>query len=146
MSDYSLFPVINAVLNGCSAALLVVGRILIGRKRVNAHRMAMLCAFGCSTLFLISYLTYHALLYIHTQSGSRHFTGQGWWRAVYFTILISHTMLAAAIVPLVLVTLSRGLRGQYALHRGIARWTFPVWLYVSITGVIIYVMLYQIFA
>jgi uncharacterized membrane protein YozB (DUF420 family) len=145
MTDYSIFPVINATLNGCSAVLLVTGRALIARGKRAAHRAVMLTAFGTSTLFLICYLVYHALLYLHTQSGSKHFTGTGWWRPAYFTILTSHTILAAVIVPLVLITLSRALRGRFDRHRAIARWTFPLWLYVSVTGVVIYLMLYQIF-
>jgi putative membrane protein len=105
---------------------------------VDAHRACMLSAFGCSTLFLISYLVYHY------QVGSVPFKSQGWIRAVYFTILITHTILAAAVVPLVLMTLSRALKGRFAAHRRIARWTFPVWLYVSVTGVVVYVMLYKL--
>jgi Predicted membrane protein len=98
----------------------------------------MLSAFGCSTLFLISYLVYHY------QVGSVPFKGQGWIRTVYFAILITHTILAAAVVPLALMTLSRALKERFAAHRRIARWTFPVWLYVSVTGVIVYVMLYKL--
>ncbi|HUM06070.1 MAG TPA: DUF420 domain-containing protein [Terriglobales bacterium] len=140
MADYSIFPVINAALNGCSAALLVLGRMLIARKRIAAHRAVMLTALGTSTLFLISYLYYHAHV------GSVHFRGTGWSRPVYFTILTSHTILAAVIVPMVLITLSRALRQRFDRHRAIARWTFPLWLYVSVTGVVIYLMLYQICA
>ena len=139
MSDYSIFPIINASLNGCSAVLLVIGRVLIARKRIYAHRTVMLTALGTSTVFLASYLYYH----FHV--GSVHFQGIGWTRPVYFTILTSHTILAAIIVPMVIITLSRALRQRFDRHRAIARWTFPLWLYVSITGVIIYVMLYQIF-
>jgi len=140
MADYSIFPVINAALNGCSAALLVLGRMLIARKRIAAHRAVMLTTLGTSTLFLISYLCYHAHV------GSVHFRGTGWSRPVYFTILTSHTILAAVIVPMVLITLSRALRQRFDRHRAIARWTFPLWLYVSVTGVVIYLMLYQICA
>jgi uncharacterized membrane protein YozB (DUF420 family) len=139
MADYSIFPVINATLNGCSAVLLVAGRALIARKRIAAHRAVMLTALGTSTLFLISYLYYHAHV------GSVHFRGTGWSRPVYLSILISHTILAALIVPMVIVTLSRALRQRFDRHRAIARWTFPLWLYVSLTGVVIYLMLYQIF-
>ena len=139
MADYSIFPIINATLNGCSAILLVTGRTLIGRKRIAAHRAVMLTALGTSTLFLISYLYYHAHV------GSRHFRGTGWWRPVYFTLLTSHTLLAAVIVPMVIITLSRALRQRFDRHRAIARWTFPLWLYVSLTGVVIYLMLYRIF-
>jgi uncharacterized membrane protein YozB (DUF420 family) len=138
--QYAIFPAINATLNGVSAILLLIGRWFIARRKVAAHRATMLTALATSSLFLASYLYYHAHV------GSVHFQGTGWSRPVYFTILISHTILAAAIVPLVLVTLSRALRGHYPQHRAIARWTFPIWLYVSITGVIVYFMLYRWFA
>lgn len=138
-SEYAIFPVINASLNGASAVLLLVGRSLIKRGRVSAHRIVMIVALCASTVFLASYLYYHAHV------GSVHFQGQGWSRPVYFSILISHTILAATIVPLVIITFSRALRGRFDRHRAIARWTFPLWLYVSITGVVIYVMLYQLY-
>jgi uncharacterized membrane protein YozB (DUF420 family) len=138
-NDFSIFPAINATLNGTSAVLLVSAYVMIKRRRIAAHRALMLAAVGTSTLFLISYL------YYHWHVGSVHFRGHGWSRPVYFTILISHTILAAAIVPLVIITLSRALRERFDLHRAIARWTFPIWLYVSVTGVVIYLMLYQIF-
>lgn len=138
--EYAIFPVINASLNGASAVLLLVGRNLIKRGRVGAHRIVMMVALCASILFLASYLYYHAHV------GSVHFQGHGWSRPVYFSILISHTILAAAIVPLVIITFSRALRGRFDRHRAIARWTFPLWLYVSITGVVIYVMLYQLYA
>jgi len=138
--QYAIFPAINATLNGLSAILLLIGRWFIARRKVAAHRATMLTALATSSLFLASYLYYHAHV------GSVHFQGTGWSRPVYFTILISHTILAAAIVPLVLLTLSRALRGHYPQHRAIARWTFPIWLYVSITGVIVYFMLYRWFA
>ncbi len=139
MADYSVFPKINATLNGCSAALLVAGRALIARGNRTAHRAVMLAALGTSSLFLISYLYYH----VHV--GSVHFRGTGWSRPVYFSILISHTILAAAIVPMVIITLKRALGGHFDRHRAIARWTFPLWLYVSVTGVVVYLMLYQLF-
>jgi uncharacterized membrane protein YozB (DUF420 family) len=139
MTDYSIFPIINATLNGCSAVLLVTGRTLIARGRITAHRAVMLTAFATSSLFLVSYLYYHAHV------GSVHFRGTGWSRLVYFTILTSHTILAIVIVPMVLITLNRALRQRFDRHRAIARWTFPLWLYVSITGVVIYLMLYRIF-
>lgn len=138
-AQYAIFPVINASLNGASAVLLIVGRSFISRGRVAAHRTVMLAAVICSTLFLTSYL------YYHYHVGSIHFQGQGWWRPVYFSILISHTTLAIVIVPMVIITLSRALRGRFDRHRAIARWTFPLWLYVSVTGVIVYLMLYQLF-
>jgi putative membrane protein len=139
MADYSIFPKINATLNGCSTVLLVTGRMLIARKKMAAHRAVMLTALGSSSLFLISYLYYHAHV------GSMHFRGTGWSRPVYFSILISHTILAAVILPMVIVTLNRALGERFEQHRAIARWTFPVWLYVSVTGVVIYFMLYQLF-
>ena len=144
--DYSIFPAINATLNGSSAILLILGRVLIARGRVAAHRAVMITAFCTSTAFLISYLTYHIGRSLSGLSASVHFQGVGWSRPVYFTILISHTILAVVIVPLVLITLSRGLKQRYPQHRRIARWTFPLWLYVSVTGVVIYVMLYHLFA
>lgn len=137
--DVSYLPAVNATLNGTSAALILTGRALIAQKRVAAHRKVMISAVVASTLFLISYLVYHS------QVGSVHFQGQGWVRTVYFSILLTHTVLAAAIVPLVIVTLARGLRGNFDRHRAIARWTFPIWLYVSVTGVVIYVMLYHLY-
>src|SRR5713226_8465258 len=129
-NDYSIFPVINATLNGTSAVLLVTAYVMIRRRCIAAHRAIMLTAVGTSTLFLASYL------YYHWHVGSVHFQGTGWWRPVYFSLLISHTILAATIVPLVIVTLSRALRERFDRHRDIARWTYPLWLYVSCTGVI----------
>lgn len=140
MADYSIFPVIDATLNGTSAVLLVTAHKMIRRGRMAAHRALMLSAVVTSALFLISYLYYHAHV------GSIHFRGHGWSRPVYFSILISHTILAAAIVPLVIITLSRALRERYKSHRAIARWTYPIWMYVSVTGVVIYFMLYHLFA
>jgi uncharacterized membrane protein YozB (DUF420 family) len=131
-------PLINALLNTTSAVLIVLGYFFIRRKCIAAHRICMVSAFLTSTLFLMTYLTYH---YLH---GSTKFTGQGLVRTTYFTVLISHTILAAAVVPLVLITLSRALRQRYEKHKQIARWTLPAWLYVSITGVIVYLMLYQL--
>ena len=130
-------PALNATLNATSAVLLTTGWILIRRGRIAQHRAVMIAAVCTSALFLISYLVYHA------QVGSVRFTKQGPIRAVYFTILLTHTVLAVAIVPLVLVTLTRGLRARYERHRRIARWTMPIWLYVSVTGVVVYLMLYQ---
>jgi uncharacterized membrane protein YozB (DUF420 family) len=140
MTDYSIFPKINATLNGCSAVLLVTGRAFISRGKVAAHRAMMVTAFITSSLFLVSYLYYHW----PNHAGIVYFQGTGWLRPLYFTILTSHTILAIIIVPLVLITLTRGLRGQFERHRAIARWTFPIWLYVSVTGVIIYLMLFHI--
>ena len=130
-------PALNAALNATAGVLLVIGYVLIRQRRFRAHRAVMLAAFGVSTLFLVSYLVYHANV------GSRPFTGQGPIRTVYFTILITHIILASAIVPLALITLTRGLRERFDRHVAIARWTLPIWLYVSVTGVIVYWMLYQ---
>jgi len=138
--QYAIFPVINATLNGASAVLLYIGHGFIKRGRMVAHRTMMITAVVTSSLFLISYL------YYHYHVGSIRFQGQGWSRPVYFTILISHTILAATIVPLVIITLSRGLRSKFDKHRAIARWTYPLWMYVSVTGVVIYFMLYHLFA
>ena len=132
------FPTIDAILNATSAVLLTLGYIFIRRKNVAAHKLCMLSAVVTSTLFLVFYLTYH---YYH---GTTRFTGQGAVRPLYFTILISHTVLAAVIVPLVVTTLDRALRERFDLHRRIARWTLPLWLYVSVTGVVVYWMLYHL--
>jgi uncharacterized membrane protein YozB (DUF420 family) len=139
-SQYAIFPVINASLNGANTVLLVSGRWFIAQRQIAAHRVTMITAVITSTLFLISYL------YYHYHVGSVHFQGTGWSRPLYFTILISHVVLAAAIVPLVIITLSRALRERFDRHRAIARWTFPLWLYVSVTGVLVYFMLYHWFA
>ena len=130
-------PALNAFLNATSAALLVVGWSLIRRRRILAHRRVMIAAVAVSIAFLASYLVYHF------QVGSVRFQGRGAERALYFTILVSHTLLAAAVPPLVLVTLVRALRERFDRHRAIARWTLPVWLYVSVTGVAVYWMLYR---
>jgi uncharacterized membrane protein YozB (DUF420 family) len=136
--DYSVFPAINASLNGTSAVLLASGRVMIARGKMAAHRACMIAAVTASSLFLVSYLYYHAHV------GSVRFRGIGWTRTVYFSILTTHTILAALIVPLVIMTLSRGLRSRFDRHRVIARWTFPLWMYVSVTGVVIYLMLYKL--
>ncbi len=129
-------PAVNATLNGISALLLGAGYVLIRRKQVTAHKACMLSAFGVSVLFLASYLTYH----YHV--GSVPFGGRGWSRPLYFSVLLTHTPLATAIVPLALITLYRAWRGQFEKHKRIARWTLPIWLYVSVTGVVVYLMLY----
>jgi uncharacterized membrane protein YozB (DUF420 family) len=129
-------PSVNAALNSASALLLTAGYLFIRNQKVAAHKTCMLCAFATSTLFLVSYLIYHY------QVGSVPFQGQGWIRTIYFSVLISHTVLATAIVPLVLITLTRALKGNFDRHRRIARWTLPLWLYVSVTGVVVYLMLY----
>ena len=128
------------MLNGLSAVLLVTGRALIARRKIAAHRAVMLTAFATSSLFLVCYLYYHW----PGHGGIIYFRGTGWIRWLYFTILTTHTILAIVIVPMVLITLTRGLREQFERHRAIARWTFPIWLYVSVTGVIVYLMLFQI--
>ena len=139
MISVSDLPAVNATLNGTSAVLLILGFCLIRQRNMTAHKLCMLAAFGTSTLFLISYLVYHF------QVGSVRFGGTGWARALYFSILSTHTILAAVIVPLVLVTLSRALNERFDRHRRIARWTLPLWLYVSVTGVVIYWMLYRLY-
>lgn len=130
-------PAVNATLNAVSGVLLLAGYVCIRARRNEAHRRCMIAAFGASTVFLICYLVYHA------QVGSVRFTRDGIVRPIYFTILITHVTLAAVVVPMALMTLRRGLKAQTARHRTIARWTFPVWLYVSVTGVLVYVLLYQ---
>jgi len=132
----SQLPTLNAALNTLSAVFLCAGFLFIRAKNIRAHRACMLSAFGCSIVFLASYLIYHY------QVGSVPYKGQGWIRGVYFAILLTHTILAVAVVPLVSITLIRALRERFAAHRRIARWTFPIWLYVSVTGVIVYMMLY----
>lgn len=131
-------PALNAALNALAALLLVLGWLLIRRRRIEAHRRVMWSALACSAAFLVSYLAYHA------QVGSVRFQGTGAIRSLYFAILISHTLLAAAVPVLALVTLSRALARRFDRHRAIARWTLPIWLYVSVTGVAVYWMLYQI--
>jgi putative membrane protein len=136
MTVHSL-PAINASLNAISGVLLVIGYALMRARRIDLHRRVMIAAFATSSLFLVCYLVYHA------QVGSVRFTREGFVRPVYFTILITHVTLAATVLPLAIVTLTRGLKGRYPRHRAIARWTFPIWLYVSVTGVLVYVLLYQ---
>ncbi|HEX3280595.1 MAG TPA: DUF420 domain-containing protein [Pyrinomonadaceae bacterium] len=132
-------PHVNAILNSSSAILLIAGFVLIRKGRISAHRNCQLTAFVTSTLFLISYLTYH---YYH---GSTRFPGQGMVRSFYLTILLTHTVLAVVIVPMILLTLYRAARGDFVRHRRIARWTLPLWIYVSITGVFVYLMLYHLY-
>jgi uncharacterized membrane protein YozB (DUF420 family) len=136
--DYSVLPAVNATLNAISTIFLAVGWVFIRRRDMPRHRACMLAAFATSALFLTSYLVYHANV------GSVPFQGQGPIRVVYFAILITHIVLAAAILPLALMTLSRALSRRFDRHRRIARWTLPLWLYVSVTGVVIYVMLYRL--
>jgi putative membrane protein len=130
-------PAVNASLNALSGLLLLAGYVMIRTRRIQQHRRCMIAAFITSSVFLVSYIVYHA------QVGSVPFTRQGFVRPMYFAILVTHVTLAAAVVPLALVTLTRGLKGRYPQHIRIARWTFPIWLYVSVTGVLVYVLLYQ---
>jgi putative membrane protein len=130
-------PAVNASLNALAGVLLLIGYVLIRSGRREQHRRVMIAAFITSAVFLVCYLVYHA------QVGSVRFTRQGFVRYLYFTILITHVVLAAAVLPLAIVTLSKGLNERYRQHRAVARWTFPIWLYVSVTGVLVYVLLYQ---
>lgn len=139
--DYNIFPALNAGLNGASAVLIAAGRLLIGRKQVRLHRICMIAALATSTLFLACYLFYH----VHVRVQSMNFPGHGLVRVVYFTILISHTILAITVVPLVAWSLNYALRGNFVRHRRVVRWAYPIWLYVSITGVLVYVILYPIY-
>jgi putative membrane protein len=132
-------PTLNAILNSISAILLATGFVLIRQKKIPAHRACMISAFVTSTLFLISYLVYH---YYH---GATSFPGQGIARLIYFTVLTTHTTLAVVIVPLVFITFSRAFNKKFDRHRKIARWTLPIWLYVSVTGVVVYLMLYHFY-
>ena len=132
-------PHLNAALNATATVLLITGWLLIKRRRIQQHRLVMIAAVITSTLFLTSYVIYHA------NAGSRPFAGTGAIRTLYFAILIPHVILAAAVLPPILITFSRGLRRQDARHRRIARWTLPVWLYVSVTGVVVYLMLYRMY-
>ena len=144
MSDFPAWierlPALNASLNATSAVFLVIGYAFIRRRRIPAHRACMSAALVTSTIFLASYLTYHYF------TGSTRFIGTGIIRPIYFTILISHVVLAAVVLPMALMTLWRALRERFEAHAKLARWTLPVWLYVSVTGVIVYVMLYHLYA
>jgi uncharacterized membrane protein YozB (DUF420 family) len=140
MLTTSDLPMVNAILNGISAVFLAIGYFIIRRNKQNwkLHRLVMVTAFGFSILFLISYLIYHA------SEGSRPYEGGGLLRVIYFVILISHVILAATVPPLAIITLWRGFKKRFKNHRKIARYTFPIWMYVSITGVLVYLMLYQL--
>jgi len=137
--SFNDLPAVNATLNGISAIFLVAGYILIRRKNQAAHKKCMLAAVTCSVLFLICYVTYHA------KAGSTYFREPAWFRPYYLTLLFSHIILAVVIVPLAIVTLTRALKARYELHKKIARWTWPLWMYVSVTGVIVYLLLYHVF-
>ena len=139
MASFPAWPALNASLNALSALLLATGYFFIRRKRIAIHRFFMGAAFLTSSLFLASYLGYHYFV------GATRFQGQGWIRPVYFSILLTHTLLAVLTLPLAIVTLSRALRQQFDRHRRIARWTLPIWFYVSVTGVVIYAMLYHLY-
>lgn len=138
MLHIASLPTLNAFLNATSAVLLVTGYRFIRQRNLRAHRACMLTAFTVSVLFLLSYLTYHY------QAGTTRFSGQGWVRLVYFAILISHTALAMLVPFLAVITLFRAVKEQFLRHRRIARWTLPIWLYVSVTGVVVYLMLYHL--
>lgn len=138
-------PPVNAVLNGLSTVFLGAGYIFIRKKRQDAHRNCMIAAFATSTLFLICYLTYHIYVGYYLHRGPTRFLDPAWFRPIYLLILGTHTVLAVVIVPMVLISLYRGLEGQFERHKRIARWTWPLWMYVSVTGVLIYLLLYQIF-
>jgi len=145
MDPLQIFPHLNAALNATSGVLLMFGFGFIMRSKVHQHRLCMLSASIVSALFLVSYLTYHSLRTYYLGLGPTKFTGDGIARPIYFTILTSHTILAALVTPFVLLTLWRALKGQFDKHKRIARLVYPVWLYVSITGVAVYVMLYHIY-
>ena len=138
-------PAVNATLNGLSAIFLSFGFFFIRRGNKIAHRNCMISAFVTSVIFLGCYLTYHIWLAVVLHQGPTRFLNPAWFRPVYLTILITHTILAAAIVPLILLTLNRARKQNFEAHKKIARWTWPLWMYVSITGVVIYLLLYQIF-
>ena len=138
MIPVTALPGVNAILNASAAVLLALGYVLIRQRKIEAHRKVMLAAFGVSCVFLVSYLVYHFNV------GSVRFQKQGTIRTVYFAVLLTHTVLAAAVPPLAIITLRRGLSARYDAHRSIARWTLPIWLYVSVTGVVVYIMLYRL--
>lgn len=145
MDFLHIFPHANAALNALSSVFLLSGFYCIMKRRIAQHRFCMLVASSVSALFLVGYLTHHAIRVYYFGLGPTKFTGEGLIRPVYFTILTSHTILAAVLGPFVIVTLRRGLKGRYDSHRDLARLVFPVWLYVSMTGVIVYLLLYQIY-
>lgn len=145
MDLLQIFPHLNATLNGLSGCFLIGGLFFILTKRVHAHRACMLTASSLSTLFLICYIAYHSLRTYYFGLGPTRFTGEGIVRPIYFTILTSHTIMAAVVAPFVVVTLWRALKGHFDAHKRLARLVYPVWLYVSITGVIVYLFLYQLY-
>jgi putative membrane protein len=135
-------PVVNASLNSLSAIFLTLGFVFIKRGNKIAHRNCMITAFCTSVLFLICYVTYHSWLALALHQGPTRFENPAWFRPIYLTILTTHTILAAAIVPMILITLNRARLQRFELHKKIARWTWPLWMYVSVTGVLIYWLLY----
>jgi uncharacterized membrane protein YozB (DUF420 family) len=141
----SVLPHVNALLNSLSAAFLIIGFVFIRKREIRSHRKCMLTAFLCSVVFLSSYLLYHSLRAYYFHIGPTKFLGQGIIRPVYFTILTTHTFLAVLVVPFILVAVWRALHSEFEKHRKIAVWTFPIWLYVSVTGVVVYVMLYHLY-
>ena len=145
MDPLQIFPHLNAALNALSGVFLMAGFFFIMRTRVAAHRFCMLTASSVSALFLVCYVTHHAIRTYYFGVGPTKFSGEGIIRPIYLTILTSHTILAAAVAPFVLVTLRRALKGRFDSHRRIARLVFPVWLYVSVTGVVVYILLYQVY-
>ncbi len=145
MDLLQIFPHLNAALNALSGVFLLSGFYFILKRRIAQHRFCMLTASSISALFLVSYVLHHALRTYYFGLGATKFTGEGLIRPIYFTILTSHTFLAALVAPFVIVTLRRGLKGRYDTHRKLARLVFPVWLYVSVTGVIVYLLLYQFY-
>jgi putative membrane protein len=144
MSIYDL-PAVNATLNATSACFLAAGFVFIRQKKIVAHRNCMISAFCVSVIFLCCYLTYHTYLAVVLHRGPTQFLKPPWFRPIYLAILLTHAILAIVIVPMILITLSRALREKFDRHKKIARWTWPLWMYVSVTGVIVYLLLYQIF-
>jgi putative membrane protein len=146
MKDFIFtLPHVNAFLNTTSGLCLIAGYIFIRRRQIRAHRASMIAAFIASSIFLVSYVLYHSLLAYYLGQGPTKFRGEGFIRPIYFVILITHTILAIVIVPFIIVTLRRGLKREDSRHKRIARWTLPLWLYVSVTGVVVYLFLYQIY-
>ncbi|MFM9905313.1 MAG: DUF420 domain-containing protein [Pyrinomonadaceae bacterium] len=145
MDLLQIFPHANAAMNALSGVFLLSGFYFILRRRIAEHRFCMLAASTVSAIFLVGYITHHAVRTYYFGLGPTRFTGDGVIRPIYFTILTSHTILAAAIGPFVIVTLRRGLGGNYDAHKRLARLVFPIWLYVSLSGVVVYLLLYQIY-
>ena len=143
--SYTDLPAVNACLNGISTVLLATGWVFIRRKNITAHRNCMITALCTSTAFLVCYLYYHYQMQRVQGSAHTKFLDPAWFRPIYLTILVTHLLGAIAIVPLVLITVTRALRERFDRHKKIARWTWPIWMYVSVTGVVIYLLLYQFF-